>query len=343
MQELAPRIAAYAAHRMPNARDVTAFDVDRIHGGASRETYRFKLRFSDGARPVERRLILRRDPPGSLIETDRAAEFVAYRAFYKTAVPVPEALWLEADAKWLDHPFFVMEEIAGFEASPQALIAPPYAAHAERTAREKWTILGAIAAADPEKLGVVGQLPAPASPAESWRREVDHWTKVVDEDELEPQPIVRAALRQLRRTPPPAPARLHVVHGDYRSGNFLFDKEGGIRGILDWEMAHLGDPLEDLAWSLNRTWCWARDGRVGGLTTKENAIRLWEASSGLRADPEALRWWELFASVKAQAIWISSGREYTDGANKDPILALSSVWLTNSQDRAMLETMGKLS
>src|SRR5215831_21399755 len=127
MEELAPRIAAYAAEKLPGAKDVTVFDVERIAGGASRETYRFKLRFREGAREVERRLILRRDPPGSLIETDRAAEFAAYQAFRDGQVPVPEALWLESDSRWLDHPFFVMEEIVGCEASPQAIVAPPYA------------------------------------------------------------------------------------------------------------------------------------------------------------------------------------------------------------------------
>ena len=166
---------------------------------------------------------------------------------------------------------------------------------------------------------------------------------MIDEDELEPQPIIRAAIRALRRAPPPPPQRLHVVHGDYRTGNFLYDKEGAIRGILDWEMAHLGDPLEDLAWSLNRVWCWARDERVGGLTTKAERDRAsGKQASGLRADPEALRWWELFSSVKGQAIWISGSQEYQDGANKDPVLAFSGWWLTNSQDRAALETLGKL-
>jgi aminoglycoside phosphotransferase (APT) family kinase protein len=341
VQDLADRITAYAAHRMPGASDVVASGVDRIHGGASRETYRFVLRYRENGRPFERRLILRRDPPGSLIETERAAEFAAYRAFHGTSVPVPEPVWLEGEPRWLDHPFFVMEELVGFEASPQAIGAPPYAQHHERLAREKWSILGAIAAADPEKLGLAGALPVRA-PEDCWRHELDYWTKVIDDDELAPQPIIRAAIRKLRRSPPPPPKRLHVVHGDYRTGNFLYDKEGGVRGILDWEMAHLGDPLEDLAWSLNRVWCWARDERVGGLTTKERAIAIWEQASGLRADPEALRWWELFSSVKGQAIWISGSKEYTDGANKDPVLAFSGWWLTNSQDRAALEAMGKL-
>ena len=341
MHELAPRIAAYVQRRLPLAEAIEVFDVERIHGGASRETYRFRLRYRDGAQTIERRLILRRDPPGSLIETDRANEFAAYRAFHGTAVPVPEALWLEDDPSHLDYPFFVMEELSGLDASPQNILSPPYAAHHEKLALQKWSILGAIAQADPKKLGLVGIMKL-VDPVDAWRRELDYWTGVIDEDELAPQPIMRAAIRFLRRNPPPAPARLHVVHGDYRTGNFLYDKEGNVRGILDWEMAHLGDPLEDLAWSLNRVWCWARDGRVGGLTSKERAIRIWEDASRLRADPEALRWWELFSSVKGQAIWLSSAREYQNGKNQDPVLALSGWWLMNAQDRAALETLGKL-
>ena len=86
----------------------------------------------------------------------------------------------------------------------------------------------------------------------------------------------------------------------------------------------------------------ARRAASAGSRPKERAIAIWEEASGLRADPEALHWWELFSSVKGQAIWISGSQEYQDGSNKDPVLAFSGWWLTNSQDRAALETLGKL-
>jgi aminoglycoside phosphotransferase (APT) family kinase protein len=338
---LSERLARYVEHVLPNARDVRVEDLDRIYGGASRETYRLRLCYADDGRAVERRLILRRDPPGSLIDTDRRIEFAAYRAFHATAVPVPEALWLETDPKWLDYPFFVMAELSGFESSPQALVGPPYAQHAEKLGRRKWGILGEIARADPAALGLTEVMEV-VEPAESWRRELGYWEGVIDQDALEPQPIVRAAIRWLRKNPPPPPDSLGVVHGDYRSGNFLYDGEGDIRGILDWEMAHLGDPLEDLAWSLNRVWHWARDERAGGLLPREDAIRIWEAAAGRAADRTALHWWELFSSVKGQGIWASSQREYLEGPNKDPILAMSGWVMAVNQDRAALETMGKL-
>ncbi len=342
MNELEGRIAAYVAKRLPEATDVRVADLDRIHGGASRETFRFRLSYTDASGERERRLILRRDPPGSLIETDRAVEFGAYRAFHGTAVPVPEPLWLEEDPSHLDHPFFVMEELVGFEASPRKLFEPPYVEHLEKIGHQKWTILGEISKADPEALGLVGLMPPVATDA-AWQRELAHWEGVLDEDELEPQPVIRAAIRWLRRNPPPPAQKLAVVHADYRTGNFLVDDEGGIRGILDWEMAHLGDPLEDLAWGINRVWCWAHDDRVGGLLPRDEAIRLWEASSGLRADPDALRWWEIFSCVKGQGIWVSAAREYHDGKNRDPVMAISCWMLNNSQDRAALELLGHLS
>jgi aminoglycoside phosphotransferase (APT) family kinase protein len=341
MSDLASRFADYARHRMPELDEVRVEELERIFGGASRETWRLRLRGRARGAEIDRRLILRRDPEGSLIETDRRTEFLAYRAFHGSRVPVPEALWLEQDVRWLEQPFFVMEELVGFESRPQMLMAPPYVAHLERLGEQKWTILGEIAKADPHALRLHEAMPVVA-PDAAWRRELEHWERVLDEDEVCPQPIIRAAIRWLRRNPPPPAQKLAVVHADYRTGNFLFDADGNVRAILDWEMAHLGDPLEDLAWSINRIWCWARDERRGGLLPRARAIELWEKSSGLSADPTALHWWELFSCVKGQGIWVSSAREYETGKNQDPVLALAAWMQMNAQDRAALELMGQL-
>ena len=330
---LESRLAAYLAEKLPDASDVRVDGLERIFGGASRETYRFVLRTHRDGEDESRRLILRRDPPGSLIETDRAVEYAAYRAFYGTAVPVPEALWLEEDGKRLEYPFFIMEELAGLQSSAQAA-----AQHAAKLAPQKWSILGEISKADPAALGLDNVMAAVAA-EECWQRELSYWENEIDRHELCPQPIARAAIRWLRRHPPPPAQRVSVVHADYRTGNYLFDEEGTIRGILDWEMAHLGDPLEDLAWGLNPVWQSA-DGRVGAIATREEAISIWEEASGLRADPEALHWWELFSSVKGQAIWVSSAKEFTDGKNQDLILALAGWLMGNRQDRAILAAMG---
>jgi aminoglycoside phosphotransferase (APT) family kinase protein len=337
---LEPGLARYIATKMPQASEIEVSGLERISGGASRETYRFRLRYADSNGTQERRLILRRDPPASLIDTERRIEFAAYHAFHGSAVPVPRMLWLEETDEALGHPFFIAEELSGYQTAPALLFGGGYDAVLPKLAERKWTILGEIARADPAALGLTSVMAVPALDA-CWRRELDHWEKVFDTDEAEPQPIARAAIRWLRRNPPPPAQKLSVVHGDYRTGNFLFDETGEIHGVLDWEMAHLGDPLEDLAWGLNPVWEFGR-GLAGGLVPQDQAIVIWERASGLGVDPIALHWWLLFNCVKGQGIWVGSARAFIDGGNRDPILAYAAWWLLNAQDRAILKVMGKL-
>lgn len=341
MDDLAPRIAAYLAHKMPQASQIEISGVSRIHGGASRETFRLSARWSEDGKSKTRPLILRRDPVASLIETERDIEYNAYRAFHPTGLPVPEPLYLETDLKWLDRPFFIMEQIEGCSAA-SPFNAEPYGPLAETLGRQFWTHLGRIAAADPKAIGFDANMGGIA-PADCWKRELDKWEKVIDEDELAPQPVARAAIRWLRRNPPPPPPKISVVHGDYRTGNFLFNPEGHIRAILDWEMCHLGDPLEDVAWAADPLWAFQRPDRPGGMIGRAEAFAIWEKESGLKVDPERLRWWEVFNSLKGLAIWISAGKEYQTGANRDPVLAFSSWYCTDVHNRVLAKRLAELS
>jgi aminoglycoside phosphotransferase (APT) family kinase protein len=331
--DLALRLEKYLAAKLGRP-DLAVGDFARIPGGASRETYRFRARY--GA--VERALILRRDPPASLIETERATEFRAYQAFHALGLPVPEPIALELGLAALERPFFIMEEITGCEVA-SILNPDPYGANREKIGRQFWNLLGRIAAADVDAIGL-GDLEGTRDANDAWGHEVARWEKVIDEDELEPQPIARAALRWLTRNPPPPSQKLSVVHGDYRTGNFLFDAQGEIRAILDWEMAHLGDPLEDLAWALDPLWSHGDPTHPAGLIARNEAIATWEAASGLRADAKALAWWEIFASLKGLGIWISAAREYTQGRNTDAVNAFSGWFCTAFHNKVIAERLG---
>jgi aminoglycoside phosphotransferase (APT) family kinase protein len=321
--DLERRIVRYLARRMPEADKIGVVALARIHGGASRETFRVRIALERDGAPQERGLIFRRDPVSTLIETDRQVEFAAYRAFMDTAVPVPRALYLETDPQWLERPFFVMEEIEGCSAG-SILASDPYGPHRRRVGEQFYKILGRIASRDVVSSELARHVPTPDAES-AWRLELAKWEKVVDEDELEPQPIVRAAIRWLRRNPPPEARRIAVVHGDFRTGNFLIDGSGTIRAVLDWEMAHLGDPLEDLAWALDPLWSADRE-HPGGMLAPDEAIAIWEKASGLACEPKALRWWSMFASLKGAAIWISSAKEYQAGTNTDPVMAFSGLY-----------------
>ena len=339
LHALAGALERYLAKAWPERRELKIVDVQQIPGGASRETYRISAQFRDGKTTVERGFILRRDPPSSLIDTDRAWEYRTYAAVYPTDVPVPEPLVLEeAEPGDLVRPFSLTAEIPGCETNIANFATPEYAQLRERIGAQKWQILGRLAAMDPERLGVTAFMPTP-SPSECALRELDYWAGVIDTDALQPQPIAAAAIRWLRRQPPPPAQKLSLVHGDFRSGNFLYDSEGTITGILDWEMAHIGDPLEDLAWSLDPLWGWPQRELAGGLLPRRRAIEIWCAASGLDCDPAAFRWWQVFASVKALAIWISSTEDFANGSTKEPILAMAGWVMTDRQNRILVDRL----
>ncbi len=331
--DITSRLETYLAKKLDQP-GLRVSDLARIAGGASRETYRFRARYGD----VERALILRRDPPASLIETDRTTEFRAYQAFHRLGLPVPEPVALELDGAALERPFFVMEEITGCEVA-SILTPDPYAAHRETIGKQFWSVLGQIAKADVAAIGL-SDFDGAREPNDAWRHEVARWEKVIDEDEREPQPIAHAAIRWLKRNPPPPAQKIGVVHGDYRTGNFLFNAAGEIRAILDWEMAHLGDPLEDLGWALDPLWAHGDPSRPAGLIARADAIRIWEATSGLKADPKALAWWETFASLKGLAIWISAACEYAEGRNTDAVNAFSGWFCLAFHNKVLAERLG---
>ena len=88
-----------------------------------------------------------------------------------------------------------------------------------------------------------------------------------------------------------------VVHGDFRTGNFIVGDEG-IRCLLDWEIAHSGDPMEDLGWVCVKTWRFGGPKPVGGFGTREDLFAAYEKASGVSVDPKRVRFWEAWGSVK---------------------------------------------
>ncbi len=138
-------IERYLARRWPHLQDFKVTNIQQIPGGASRETYRIAATFRENGAPTQRGYIFRRDPPSSLIDTNRALEYRTYEAVYPTSVPVPQPLILEEDPGELERPFSVMAEIAGCETAIPNFAVPPYSALREHIGMQKWSILGSLA------------------------------------------------------------------------------------------------------------------------------------------------------------------------------------------------------
>ena len=315
------QIATYVRSRLPDASDVSVSNLARIPGGASRETWSFDASWRESGDNVEKQLILRRDPPASLLESNNDLEFELYSALAGTGIPIPSVLWLERDGNALERPFYVMDRLPGATDARTLVASPQFAEIRPEITRQKAQILSKIHAFE---IDAIPSLDGPPSPEASAMNEIERWERTMRQDTLEPQPILELALSWLKRHLPPPPERLALVHADYRTGNFLYDAQRGITGVLDWEMAHAGDPLEDVGWVCIKSWRWAGDDRVGGLCTREEFFRLYEEAGGAKVNREAVKFWEVLGNLKLAVIFITGTKSIVQGKTPDLLLALTA-------------------
>ena len=278
-----------------------------IPGGASRETF---LIGGGGDRWV-----LRRDPPGAGSFTPLEVEFGLIRAAAAAHVPVPEPLHFEPEGGRFGSAGFLMRHVDGTSVAPRLLRRDEYAHARERLPAQLAEALARIHAIDPAGLDGVpapGGEPALAA-CELWERELDAVG--------EPLPAVEAGLRWLRLHPPEPPARVGLVHGDFRLGNFLCDTDG-LAAVIDWELCHLGDPAEDIGWLVIRSWRFGNDELpVAGMGALEAFLDAYEDAGGERPDPRRLRWWEAIGNVKWAVICARQAHDHLTGARRSAELA----------------------
>src|SRR5690606_15634335 len=111
-----------------------------------------------------------------------------------------------------------------------------------------------------------------------------------------PKPVFELAIRWLRERAPAGDGAPVLVHGDFRSGNLMID-ERGVAAVLDWELAHLGDPMEDLGWICVNSWRFGEDAHpVGGFGSREDLFAGYEAAGGMPVDPARVRYWQVLGT-----------------------------------------------
>ena len=331
MSDLETRVGAYLANRMPEASQIAVDELAQIYGGSSQQTYRLRACWSEGGKVIERRLILRRDASAGLVVAERDLEFNVYQALEGQGIAIPRVYFLELDPVWLDRPFFIMDLCPGRPGNPFS-VDDPYDGHGEAIEREFWSILGRLAAIDHRAVGLESLRNGAANTA-FWSLELDRWEAILSDQEAVIEPLIRGAMRWLRRNPPPEPVKPAIVHGDYRSGNFLFTPDGRISAILDWEMCHIGDPMEDIVWAVDPFWSISRH------LSLEQGLAEWEAASGMALDRSALDWWRLFAAVKASVIWNTAEASFISGQTSDMTIALSGIRAGHFHRKLILKLM----
>jgi aminoglycoside phosphotransferase (APT) family kinase protein len=258
----------------------------RLGGGASQEIW--LVRVTD-ERDHEHDIVLRRDMGGVLsgFARTRREEFALMQAARRAAVPVPEVLYEPLVLEGREA--FFMEHLAGETIGRRLLTDPAYADARAVLPRQAVEALVAVHATPTASFSFMDRPRTPLELVTALERDLD----ACDEG----HPALELGLRWLRRHAPP-PVRTALVHGDFRMGNLVVGTDG-LRGVLDWELAHIGDPDEDLGWFCVRAWRFGQDDvPAGGLATRNELLRLYRAAGGHDVTAERLRYWEIFGNVK---------------------------------------------
>lgn len=267
-------------------------------------------------------------------ETDISRHFRVLSALSQSGVPVPTALWYEPDSTILGAPFFVMTRVEGHVTVPWSSAGRTFLAEAGRgpIGRQFVEILARI-----HRLEWQNQfefLPAPGSPREYAEQSVRRLVASIHTHKRAPEPILLDALGFLHANIPEAQL-FALVHGDYRTGNLVYDGDR-IAAVLDWEFAAVGDPIIDVAWVCARSNQMDSE-LVCFLLPRERFIREYEQASGICVDPEALHFWELYHQVRNTAMWLSSAASFAEGHTTD--LRLARMAFTLPRMRRMVADM----
>jgi aminoglycoside phosphotransferase (APT) family kinase protein len=275
--------------------DAEIHDLHRLSGGASRETWRFT---ADG-----RDLILQRQRAGD--QRDMLVEAGVVAAARRGGVPVPELV----DARRRDDgmAFMVLEAIEGETIARKIQRDDEYAAARPRLAADFGHALAKIHALDPAQ--VVG-LEA--------TDQVSYYTDVLD-SLGRPHPVLELVRNWLVDTRPES-HQIAVVHGDFRLGNVIVGSDG-LRAVIDWELAHLGDPMEDLGWLCVKAWRFGGEAPVAGIGDYDSLFAAYEAAGGQRVDPVVVHWWEVLGTWKWAIMCILQASVHLSGASRSHELA----------------------
>ena len=286
--------------------------LERLSEGASQETYRIRARTVGG----ERLLAMRRAAGGAKPETainapGLAVEALLMRTARAAGVPEPEIYYVLQHQDGLGEGF-LMEWLEGETLGARIVRSPDLESIRPRLAHECGRVLARIHAIDVAEAGLGSRL-ARITPAESVEL---HWQRYRELGT--PQPMIDYTGRWLfENLPPENPPAL--VHNDFRNGNLMIspDCATGIVAVLDWETAHIGDPMRDLGWICTNSWRFGRsDLPVGGFGHYDDFLAGYESVSGTRVDRQALKFWEVFGSFWWAVGCLGMADQYRTGPDR---------------------------
>ena len=297
MNDFAERLRRWLADELDES--VRIEHLQRTSGGYSRENWLFDAVVGT----AHRALIGRRDPAGSVLNTDRRVEAAVLEALQKTDLPVPQLRWADLTGEKAGRPTLIMDLAAG---SCDSFVLNGELPIESRLglAHQIYDMLARIHLVDWLGIGLGDVLEDPGSDASL--RELDHWESELRHVQLEPEPELAVIIAWLRANAPKSPLTV-LVHGDFKPGNVLYEGDA-VTVILDWETVHLGDPHEDLGWVTNPLR--AGEHRIPEVWQPEHLLTRWSQRTGIKVDDRSVHWWSVLANLKLAVIVLTGNHAF---------------------------------
>lgn len=318
--EIEQALSAFLRAVHPGSR-VTS--ISRLGGGASKEQFVFTMD-QDGARPGAEtgRYVLRTDPQCPIIETDCRREFAILSAV-AGIIPSPRPVWVDVDGRFFGRPAMVTAFVPGVTKPRNGAdrvsglgtaLGEPLRSKLKNHFMD---ILVDIHSIDWRRPGLEGLTAPDADATQAARWSLNFWDALWQLDSIEDRPIITLARCWLRANLPDC-AELVLTHGDYRTGNYLFDQDAGrIEAVLDWELSRIGDFHEDLGWILLRLFGVVDGGvfRASDLYEREEFIQTYESRTGRTINRDTLRFYEVLSLFKCYIVVAASGLSVARGSH----------------------------
>lgn len=324
--EIATRLGEWAAKRLTTdasapPSDVRVSNFRRHTEGFSWQTFTFDVEWHDTT-AHQRALAVRREPEdGLLAPYDIVGQYRLHEVLLTTEVPVPNLVGLELDRSIVGMPFYAMDKIDGIVPvqwkGNDASVFPDDATR-HSIGCQFVDRLAEIHAIDWARHRLDQVIPALPTDTDAATAELDRWERLLDESTLVEIPLLRSAIAWCRRNRATT-GRTVLCHGDYRIGNFMVDR-GRITAVFDWELAHIGDPVEDLAWA-NLQLFRGRSELMSQLIPLDEALARYRDQTGLVIDKDVFRFWSVVCTIRAAVPHVRAAAAFESGRSSDVRLA----------------------
>ncbi len=291
---------------------VTIENVSQSSAGARRRNLLFD---AVGPNGVER-LVATALPTAEIQLVDVTTEAAVRELAADAGVATPRIRGVCTDTKYLGGPFFLSERLDGETIPRRVLRQAERTRNGETVVRELGTALARLHSVDAAKAPDALVRPPGDAPIASTLERIRELMSLL----LQPEPAFSFGLRWLEDHAPSEPERCAIVHGDARNGNLIVSDQGLV-GILDWEGAHIGDPLDDVAWPCTRMWRFGEDELTVGGLARVSALREGYEAGGGTWDEERFRWWRALGTLRWGLGLAGQAAQHLDGRFRSIVMA----------------------